>query len=123
MGERKEREVSETEELEKLDLSVLTEQFLMAVKRFWWLVLLLTVAFACASYFRVSRTYVPQYEAEATLAIYSSKESQALGENNYDSVATAQQLGKVFPYILTSGILLLRIWEPHRFRDRSLWKL
>lgn len=105
MSEHKEREVSETGELEKLDLSVILEQFFVAVKRLWWLVLLLTVAFACANYFHVSRTYVPKYEAEATLAIYTSKESQALGENSYDSVAMAQQLGKVFPYILTSGIL------------------
>ena len=105
MSEHIERDASGTEELEKLDLSAIVEQFLAAVKRFWWLVLLLTVVFACAFYFHVSRTYVPKYEAEATLAIYTTKESQALGENNYDSMTTAQQLGKVFPYILTSGIL------------------
>lgn len=105
MSEHMERKTGETEMSQKIDLTVLAEQLLAAVKRYWWLVLSLTIIFAVGSYLRVSRTYVPKYEAEATLAIYASQESQELGENNYDSVATAQQLGKVFPYILTSGIL------------------
>lgn len=105
MSEHTEHSTLESEETGKLNLSVLVEQFLAALKRLWLLVLALTVLFAGASYFHVNRTYIPKYVAEATLAIYASKESQELGQNSYTNVTTAQQLGKVFPYILTSGIL------------------
>ena len=105
MSERTERHTASPETVEKIDLTHLAEQLWEMVRRYWWIVAALTALFAAASWLHVSRTYVPRYEAEATLAIYASRDSQESGSNSSNSVATAQQLGKVFPYILTSGIL------------------
>lgn len=100
-GEHKTEENS----LQKIDIMMLVEQFLHALKRLWWVVLILVTIFADLSYFQVNRSYVPHYEAEATLEIFTSKTDQALGSESYMNVVTAEQLGKVFPYILSSGIL------------------
>ncbi|MGN0299319.1 MAG: polysaccharide biosynthesis tyrosine autokinase [Lachnospiraceae bacterium] len=109
-GRRKEMSENQsytTEEntMQKIDIMVLMEQALHAFKRLWWIILILIAIFADLSYFRVNRSYVPRYEAEATLEISVSKTAQALGSENYMNVVTAEQLGKVFPYILSSGIL------------------
>lgn len=100
--EHKSREINESE---KIDLSVFLERLLYGVKRIGWLIVVLTVVFAAASYFRTSISYVPKFTAEATLTISSTKSEVGVSSDNYADVTTAQQLGKIFPYILTSGVL------------------
>lgn len=100
--EQKNREIAESE---KIDLTVVLEQFIHGFKRIGWAVVLLTVVFAALSYFRTTTSYVPEYRAEATLTISSTKSDQPINSSNYMDVTTAQQLGKIFPYILTSGVL------------------
>ena len=51
------------------------------------------------SWLRVRNSYVPVYKAEATVAVYAGD------ENSGADAKSAQQLGTVFPYILTSGVL------------------
>lgn len=91
--------------IEKIDLHMFLDQWMQGIKRLWWLILLLTVLGGAVSYFRVSTTYVPHYEAEATLLITTVKSDNLMNNDNYTDIATAKQLGKVFPYILTSGVL------------------
>ncbi|MGN0263281.1 MAG: polysaccharide biosynthesis tyrosine autokinase [Oliverpabstia sp.] len=105
MSEERLQNTRESAEIEKIDLNVFLEQLIHGLKRLWWLVLLLTVLGAAASYFRASTTYVPHYEAEATLTITTAKSDDLMSGSNYTDVVTAQQMGKVFPYILTSGVL------------------
>ena len=86
-------------ELEKMDITQFIDSFLHALKRTWIIVLVLTVACGAASWLRVRNSYVPVYKAEATVAVYAGD------ENSGADAKSAQQLGTVFPYILTSGVL------------------
>ncbi|MCR5373224.1 MAG: polysaccharide biosynthesis tyrosine autokinase [Solobacterium sp.] len=86
-------------ELEKLDITQFIDGFLNALKRTWIIVVILTAVFGVFNWFRVRNTYVPVYKAEATVAVYSLSESSGADSKS------AEQLGTVFPYILTSGVL------------------
>ncbi|MBR3128460.1 MAG: polysaccharide biosynthesis tyrosine autokinase [Solobacterium sp.] len=86
-------------ELEKMDITQFIDSFLHALKRTWIIVLVLTVACGLLSWLRVRNSYVPVYKAEATVAVYAGDESSGA------DAKSAQQLGTVFPYILTSGVL------------------
>ena len=92
--------MSETKnEIEKLDITEFLDSFLHSLKKLWIVVLVLTLSFGAFSYFRTRSTYIPAYKAEATVAVYSSNDSTSVDSRS------AQQLGTVFPYILTSGVL------------------
>ncbi|MBQ6478574.1 MAG: polysaccharide biosynthesis tyrosine autokinase [Erysipelotrichaceae bacterium] len=86
-------------EIEKLDITAFVDAFLNSLRKMWIVVLVLPLLLGALSYFSTRDSYVPAYKAEATVAVYSSED-----ENNTDS-RSAQQLGTVFPYILTSGVL------------------
>ncbi len=86
-------------EIEKLDITAFVDAFWNSFKKLWIVVFVLTLALGAFSYFRTRSTYVPAYKAEATVAIYSSSEGSTANPRS------ASQLGTVFPYILTSGVL------------------
>ena len=90
------RELPEKEtygEEEKIDIVEFLTDVIQGVRKFWWLVIILTLFFSAKSYFHVTRTYVPQYVASATCSVNSVTGS------------TAADMAAVFPYILTSGVL------------------
>ena len=92
--------MSETNtELEKLDITALVGAFLHSLKKLWAVVLVLALLLGGFNYFRTSSAYVPAYKAEATVAVYASDDGTTV------NARSAEQLGVVFPYILTSGIL------------------
>lgn len=92
--------MSETiNEIEKLDITGFVDAFLHSLKKLWIVVLILALAAGAFSYFRTRDSYVPAYKAEATVAVFSADDSTTLNSRS------AQQLGTVFPYILTSGVL------------------
>lgn len=78
---------------EKIDITNLLIDFSHGIKKFWWLVILLTVFFAVKSYWSTTTTYASQYEASATVAVTSI------------TGTSANDMAKIFPYILTSGVL------------------
>ena len=86
-------------ELEKLDITALVDAFLHSLKKLWAVVLVLVLLLGGFNYFRTNSTYVPAYKAEATVAVYASDDGTTV------NARSAEQLGTVFPYILTSGIL------------------
>lgn len=88
-----------TNELEKLDITDFVDSFLHSIKKLWFVVLILALLLGAFSYLRTRDSYVSAYKAEATVAVYSSDDG-----TNANS-RSAQQLGTVFPYILTSGVL------------------
>ncbi len=87
------------EELEKLNIVSFLNDLLHRLKSFWWVILLLTVIFGAAFYYRTSTTYTPTYTAEATVSV------ALVNGGAYANRNTAEQLGNIFPYILTSGAL------------------
>ena len=86
-------------ELEKIDLISMFSDFLHRYKKLWWVSIVLTLLFGAVSYFRVSTNYSPSYLAEATVSVEIANGS---GRGNQN---TAEQMGSIFPYILTSGAL------------------
>ena len=88
----------------KIDLNGLLDRFLDALKHLWVVMLVLVIGFGLFSYLHVTSTYTPVFTASATVSVSSSSGSG----NDY---ANAEQLGKVFPYILNSGVLNDRIEE------------
>lgn len=99
---RKEETNEYTDELEKIDLIGYLYEFMKALRKFFWLVLLIVVLCTAATCFWNWRSYQPVYEAYTSFVVTSSGESY---NSSYYDNTTAEQLGKTFPYILTSGVL------------------
>ena len=90
---------SNSEELEKINIVSFLNDLLHRLRSFWWIIILLTVAFGAASYYRTSTHYSPSYTAEATVSV------EIVNGGSYANRNTAEQMGVIFPYILTSGAL------------------
>ncbi len=88
-----------TTELESIDVISFLNDFLHRFRRLWLVVLALTVGFAGLFYYRTSSTYSPTYVAEATVSV------EIVNGGIYANRNTAEQMGLIFPYILTSGAL------------------
>lgn len=87
---------------DKLDIVEALLDFVYAVKKLWWLVLILVVAFAGKEALSTTISHVESYTAEATVSVASSTGS------------TAEELGKLFPYMQQNGMLedvLLEVLE------------
>lgn len=87
----------------QIDLRVMLSDFLRVAKQLLWLgvalVLLATAALSGWTYL----SYTPKYQATASFTVYVSNPLQA--EIRTYNTATAEQMAKTFPYILTSGAL------------------
>ena len=86
-------------ESERTDIISFVNDFFHRLKRMWILVLILTVAVAAIFYYRTSVSYTPTYVAEATVSV------EIVNGGTYANKNTAEQMGLIFPYILTSGAL------------------
>ena len=86
-------------EYEKIDVISFVNDFLHRLRRLWLLVLALTVAVAALFYYRVSSSYTPTYVAEATVTV------EIVNGGSFSNKNTAEQMGLIVPYILTSGAL------------------
>ncbi|MBQ4002072.1 MAG: hypothetical protein II601_06780, partial [Lachnospiraceae bacterium] len=94
-----ENEALKSNETGKIDIISFLNDVLNRLKRVWWVILVLTLGFGALFYFRSTTRYTPTYTAEATVAV------AILHGGTYSNENTAQQMSKVFPYILTSGVL------------------
>lgn len=88
-----------SEEFERLDILSFVNDFLHRFRRLWLLVLLLTAASTALFYYRTSTRYVPTFVAEATVSV------EIVNGGTYANKNTAEQMGLIFPYILTTGAL------------------
>lgn len=84
----------------KIDITRVLYPYLKAMLKLWWVIALCTASFAGVSWFRTQRTYVPSYVASSTVSVGVSSANASNG-----AAQSASQLAKVFPYILTSGVL------------------
>lgn len=94
-----ETESNNKQELQETDIFALLRDFLISLRRMWLLVLLLTVAGGALFYFRGTRSYSPQYLAEATVSV------EIANGGAYANRNIAEQMGQVFPHIIRSGAL------------------
>ena len=88
-----------TETFENLDIISFVNDFFHRFRRLWLVVLLITAAVAGLFYYRTKTTYSPTYVAEATVSV------EIVNGGIYANKNTAEQMGLIFPYILTSGAL------------------
>ncbi len=95
----KENTTKKTEEFEKVDVISFVNEFIHRFRRLWALVLVTTVACAGLFYYRTSSSYSPTFVAEATVSV------KLINGGIYANRNTAEQMGLIFPYILTSGAL------------------
>ena len=94
-----ETSLNSSSQLEKLDILSFLNDFLHRLRRLWWIVVLAVAVCMCLSYFRSSTSYSPSYVAEATVSV------DIVNGGASAKRSTAEQMGKIFPYILTSGAL------------------
>ena len=87
----------------ELDIQVLLVDLLRSAWKFLWVEVILVLLCAGVMCFKTHQSYFPQYRAEASFTVYVTNPLQS-GIQSYNS-ATAEQMAKTFPYILTSGAL------------------
>lgn len=92
-----------------IDLRILLSDFLRTAKHFLWLAVVLVLISSALYCLRTYRSYSPRYQATASFTVYVSNPLQA-GIRNYNT-ATAEQMAKTFPYILTSGALSEKVMQ------------
>ncbi|MDO4413613.1 MAG: formate--tetrahydrofolate ligase [Erysipelotrichaceae bacterium] len=94
----KEKEINEEEDA--IDLISLIDELLKGMAHFWILILLTAVLLSSFFAWRSLRSFSPTYKVEANVSVATD-----IGDGSDQSQSTANLLGKVFPYILTSGLL------------------
>ena len=99
-------EFAEHEE-QKLDLIALLGDFTKIARRYLLLLLALVIVGGAVFGIRAYRAYVPQYTASATVSVRVA--SPLYGGTSAYNTATAEQMAKTFPYVLTSGVLQERV--------------
>ena len=99
-------ELEEKQE-QKLDLVVLLGDFIKIARRHILLCLALVVIGGGLFVFRTHRAYVPQYTASASISVRVA--NPLYGSVAAYNAATAEQMAKTFPYVLTSGVLQERV--------------
>ena len=87
----------------EIDLHILISDFLRSAKRLLWLGILMVFVAVVAFCGRMYMSYTPKYQASASFTVYVANPLQA--EVKQYNTATAEQMAKSFPYILTSGAL------------------
>lgn len=88
-------------ESEKIDLIAFLAEYFQAFQKFFFGVLALVILAGGGSFLTAKLRYQPVYEAYTSFVVGSNR---AVGYSYYDNV-TAEQLGKTFPYLVTSGVL------------------
>ena len=90
---------NKSQDYEKIDILAFVNDFFHRFRRLWFVVLLITASVAGLFYYRTTSTYTPTYVAEATVSV------EIVNGGIYANKNTAEQMGLIFPYILTSGAL------------------
>ncbi|HIS26167.1 MAG TPA: polysaccharide biosynthesis tyrosine autokinase [Candidatus Pullilachnospira intestinigallinarum] len=89
-----------------IDLGALLWNFFRVLRRTWWLIPLLALLGGAAAFVRYSGFYTPMYRSTASFTVMTgSSETDSESYNFYYDSATAGQLAKTFPYILSSNLL------------------
>ncbi len=97
----------EEKQVQKLDLVTLLQDAAKIARRHILLGVAL-VAVCCGFFaFRAYRAYVPVYTASASVSVRMA--SPIYGSMSSYNSATAEQMAKTFPYVLTSGVLQERV--------------
>lgn len=103
-----ERKIDRTDEEGLIDLSRLLREARSVLRRLYWLPLALAAVVALLICLHGWRSYQPMYASEATFTIQvvsGTGSDIAGGGYGYYDKATAEQLGKTFPYLIQSDLM------------------
>ncbi len=84
---------------EKIDIVSFVSDILNRLRRFWWVILLLTLLSGAFFYFRSTVTYSPSFTADATVTV------EMVNGGSSSNESTAELISSVFPHLLSSGLL------------------
>ena len=91
------------QEEQEVDITRIIDDMFNGLVRFWWLMLIIISVCASMFYYQARRNYVPSYSAYTTFTV-NTVQAYEYNANSYNRTA-ASQIGKVFPYLLTSDVL------------------
>lgn len=104
-------EIEYNEGMELIDIMTMLTDFWRVFRKMWKHMVLLGIIGAVFCYLRGSMSYQPSYTASATFTINIRQEQPdgtTLNSGFFDN-ATAEQMAKTFPHILTSGVLQRKV--------------
>lgn len=93
--------VEERDSQQKIDITETLHLIWTSFRKIWYVFLIIPLLIGGLNYFRTARRYDPTYTAEATVSVSMA----GITGDSSNNARTAAQLGKVFPYILTSSAL------------------
>ena len=99
--------MAEEKQIEKLDLITLLGDWFKIARRHILLCLVLICLGGLFFGYRAQRNYAPRYTASASFSVRVANPLYG-GTISYNT-ATAEQMAKTFPYVLTSGVLQERV--------------
>ena len=91
MNENTTNSTAKPENQDRAEMALLIRDMLHRLKRFWWVIVLMTAIGAALFYYHTSSSYSPRYVAEATVTV------EIVNGGQYANQNTAEQMGKVFP--------------------------
>lgn len=99
------------DDVQKLDLHRLLQNFSRTLRKTWWCVVLLAVCLGCLQYYRAWKSYRPMYTASASLALKSSMVSTTdlVDTTQYYNSQAVEQVVSSFPYIISSEAMQERL--------------
>lgn len=91
----------------EIDLSVLFSDLIRGFKKLWWIFLIICSLMAGLNYGQSAVRYEPMYESKVsfTISTQSGYDEANTSYNFYYSQSTAEQLEKLFPYILQTDVM------------------
>ena len=86
-----------------ISISTIIDDMWKGLIKYWWILLCVISVSASAFYFYARRTYLPYYTASSTFTV-NAQTAVLYNEDTYNRTV-ANQLGSIFPYVLTSDIM------------------
>lgn len=96
-----------------IDLSRLFQEFFSALRRLYWLPLVLMLIGGALYLFKSHLSYKPMYASDVTFTIQVNAmgSSDISVSSSYYDQSTAEQLGKTFPYLVQSDYFRARLMQ------------
>jgi len=98
-------EVTNKEELEKIDLFQLIGRFEKYLRRYWLVAVLLAALFGGIFFIREERAFEPMYQSRAMFSVSSGYSADDIFSSSYYDNAAAQQLASAFPYMISTQVM------------------
>jgi capsular polysaccharide biosynthesis protein len=93
------------DELQPVNLIGILQHFARIIRRFWVLVLALTVLAAAVQGIRAYRSFVPMYEAKAQFTVNSGYTSDDIFTATFYNNMAAKDLAEAFPHMLRMDLM------------------